>query len=294
MVIVDHVTLAIPLLPLVWLRWCRLVVLAHGSEADDRMKRSGRWLFRAATKVLTNSQLTLTRLQNRLPDVRGEVCELGLSPDFALSDVVPPRTTEPLTLVACDGERRSIGPQALLLVARIDASEGEKGHAAVISALAVIRKRFPQAQAIFPGGGSGRNGLIEQAQKLQIADAVFFPGYVSTEMLKQLYGRCFAFVMPSRQEGFGLVYLEAMSFGLPCIGCRDDGAEEVIVSEETGLLIDGSVEIKELAAAIERLLERPEWARQLGANGFARLHARFTSAAHQQRIMGAVSRLMPS
>jgi glycosyltransferase involved in cell wall biosynthesis len=180
----------------------------------------------------------------------------------------------------------------LLLVARMDATEMEKGHDAVIRALPRLRLRFPDVQAVFPGPGSGRDILASLARELNVADAVFFPGFVTTERLEQLYLRSYAFVMPSRQEGFGLVYLEAMNFGKACLGCRDDGAEEVIVHEETGLLIDDQSDMNKLAGALERLLINPDWTRRLGQNGFLRLHTHFTSAKHQERVRAAIEDLL--
>lgn len=289
LVMVDHVTLSLPLLPLLWLGRCRLVVMAHGSEADDRMRTTSRWMFRLATKVLTNSELTRQRLLRRLPTVRAEACPLGLSPDFSLADGRSAGSDAPIELAACDGQLRKIGAQALLLVARMDATEAEKGHDAVLRALPRLRERFPNVQAVFPGSGSGRVKLMRLAQELRVGDAVFFPGYVSTAVLAQLYRASMAFVMPSRQEGFGLVYLEAMCFSKPCVGCRNDGAEEVIVHEETGLLIQNQSDTLELVAALERLLGDPVWARRLGEQGAQRLHERFTAEHHQTRVKAAIA-----
>lgn len=288
----DHVTLSVPALPHALLRRCRLVIMAHGSEADDRMKRSSTWMFRLADKVLTNSNLTRERLLRRLPQVHAETCWLGLSPEFDLRETIPDPITGPMELTACDGERRQIGERMLLLVARVDATEGEKGHDAVIRALPRLRSRFPNVQAVFPGGGSGRDGLARLAAELNVADAVFLPGFVPAADLAELYRRCAAFVMPSQQEGFGLVYLEAMSFGKPCIGCRDDGAEEVIVHEETGLLIADQSDMTELVAALDRLLGNPEWSAAQGRQGFLRLHEHFTAAQHQQRVRASLQCLL--
>ena len=98
--------------------------------------------------------------------------------------------------------------------------------------------------------------------------------------------------MPSRQEGFGLVYLEAMNFGKPCLGCRDDGAEDVIVHEETGLLVNDPKDAKELAAALRRLLSDFEEAREMGRRGFERLHQRFTAAHFQQRLREQFAKIL--
>jgi phosphatidyl-myo-inositol dimannoside synthase len=288
----DHVTLSPPVLPHSVLRRCRLAILAHGSEADDRMKRSSRWMFRLADKVLTNSDLTRERLLRWLPDVQAETCWLGLSPDFDLPDALPESASPTVELTACDGVRRRIGERMLLLVARMDASEGEKGHDAVIRALPRLRTKFPDVQAVFPGSGSGREALARMAADLNVADAVFLPGFVTTPALQAYYRQCAAYVMPSQQEGFGLVYLEAMSAGKPCVGCRNDGAEEVIVHDETGLLIADQSDTSELVAALDRLLAAPDWSAQLGRRGFQRLHEHFTAARHQQRVLTALRPLM--
>ena len=98
--------------------------------------------------------------------------------------------------------------------------------------------------------------------------------------------------MPSRQEGFGLVYLEAMNFAKPCLGCHDDGAEDVIVHEETGLLVRDPKDTAELIAALRRLLGHPEEAREMGRRGFERLHENFTAAHVQQRIRKQLEKIL--
>lgn len=292
LIIVDHVTLVLPALPMAMFRWCRTAIVAHGSEADDRMKMTSRWSFLAAEMVLTNSELTLRRLKNRIPAVRGRACLLGLSPDIPLLDMTRTSTPETLELRSVDGELRTIGPRMLLLVARIDAGEMEKGHDAIVRALAKLQVDFPDVQAVFPGPGSGRDKLIQLANELNVSDRVFLPGFVTPQCLIDLYQTCYTFVMPSQQEGFGLVYLEAMNYGKSCVGCRNDGAEEVIVHEETGLLQKDQRDIDELVTNLTRLLSDPAWNSQLGRNGWQRLQDQFSSEMHQQRFADAVTELL--
>jgi glycosyltransferase involved in cell wall biosynthesis len=199
--ICDHVTLALPALPFTAVHWCQTAIVAHGSEADDRMKRTSRWSFRCASRVLTNSELTLRRLKSHLPQVQGESCLLGLSPDIALrqemfkegeSDraIAATQSPEPIELEACDAQHRPIGQRMLLLVGRMDETEMEKGHHAIIRALPNLRQQFPDVQAVFPGPGKGRALLADLARQTGVADAVFLPGFVSTEMLDALYKKC--------------------------------------------------------------------------------------------------------
>lgn len=284
LVIVDHVTLALPALPFAYCKMSRLVVFAHGSEADDRMKSTSPTLFRMARRVLTNSHLTLRRLLLRVPEAKAVVCSLGLSPNMPLRNEVQANGNQQLLLTACDGKERMIGDRSLLLVARMDSTELEKGHDALIRALPQIHRRFPTVQLVFPGPGDGREALVNLSHSLNVAHAVFIPGFVSDEMLQHLYQHCFSFVMPSKQEGFGLVYLEAMNYGKACLGCYDDGAEAVIVPGETGVLIHEPSNASELAAAICYLLEDPARTAAFGYAGFRRLHDNFTATMHQQRV----------
>ncbi|HVX09726.1 MAG TPA: glycosyltransferase family 4 protein [Pirellulales bacterium] len=256
------------------------------------MKRTSRWSLRVARKVLTNSSFTLRNVRRRLERVDGEPCPLGLSPDFALNCTVPDPPAEPIELEAVDGRVRRLAGQVLLLVARLDPAEGEKGHAELITTLPDLISEFPSVQLVFPGPGEGRKPLAELAHRLGVADAVFMPGGVAPELLQKLYNVCYAFVMPSRQEGFGLVYLEAMNYAKPCVGCFDDGAEEVIVPGETGWLVRNPTHGAELLEILKSLLSNPERARACGLNGFRRLHERFTSQQHQDRVIASLERIL--
>jgi phosphatidyl-myo-inositol dimannoside synthase len=290
--IFDHVTLALPVFPLVMLGWCRSVIIAHGSEADDRMKLSSRWSYLAAEMVLTNSELTLRKLRDRVPVVRARTCLLGLSPDIPLLDDAKVAISPGIELGSVDGELRRIGGQMLLLVARIDAGEMEKGHEAVVRAVSKLRDSFPELQVVFPGPGAGRDKIAQLANQLRVADKVFLPGFVTSEILVHLYRTCYSFVMPSQQEGFGLVYLEAMNYAKSCIGCRNDGAEEIILHEETGLLQRDQNDIDELVVSLTRLLENPSWNAVLGCNGRSRLLEHYSSSMHQQRFADAIKALI--
>jgi phosphatidylinositol alpha-1,6-mannosyltransferase len=288
----DHVTLALPVLPLAAAGVVQTVVFGHGSEVGRRMKRFSRWSLRTANKVFTNSSFTLRNVRQYLHRFEGEACPLGLSPEFALNADGPEPAGEPLQLAAVDGQVRSLTDQVLLLVARMDSSEGQKGHAELISALAGIRSDFPKAQVVLPGPGDGRSAMAALVQQKGVADAVFLPGHVPLATLQALYRDCYAFVMPSRQEGFGLVYLEAMNYAKPCVGCYDDGAEEVIVPGETGWLVRDPANQAELQDVLRSLLSDAAEAKARGINGFRRLHERFTSQHHQERIIACLESVL--
>jgi phosphatidyl-myo-inositol dimannoside synthase len=282
--IFDHVTLAKPLLPLIVTRSVRSVIFAHGSESWKRIRSTSRWLFSSATLVLTNSHFTLKKMRTRIACFNGVACPLGLAPDVPLNATPPTPAREPLLLKDAGGQMCALGRRVCLLVGRMHPQEREKGHYELLKVWPQILSEFTDAQLVFAGPGEDRENIARLARDRGVGNSVFLPGMVARELLLQLYELCYAFTMPSRQEGFGLVYLEAMNAAKPCLGCRDGGAEDVIVNGETGLLIRNPIENDELQSALRRLLRDPDAAREMGQRGFERLHANFTAQHVQQRI----------
>ncbi len=289
----DHVRLAWPILPLAACGAVRTVIFAHGWEAWKQVRRTSRWSFQAASLCLANSGFTLRKMRHTLTRFKGRTCLLGLSPLFALNVAIPEPSAATIRLEAADGVSRPLGERVLLLVARLDPRERLKGHRELIRVLPALRSHDPDVQLVFPGPGADRKNLIALARGLGVASSVFLPGWLPVVELRRLYESCYAFVMPSRQEGFGLVYLEAMNAGKPCVGCWDDGAEDVIVPGETGLLVRHPSEPAQLISALRTLLDDPYAARTMGAKGFKRLHALFTSEHVQSRIKSHLAEMFP-
>lgn len=220
----------------------------------------------------------------------GVDCRLGLSPEYKLSEKLPEPTGEPLMLRSVDDVERKIGDRMFLLVGRMDSAEREKGHTQLLDIWYKVMTKYSTAQLVFAGPGNDRDQLCFQARRIGIADSVFIPGERPTDAMQKLYRKCYAFVMPSKQEGFGLVYLEAMNYAKPCIGCFDNGSEDVILDGKTGFLIHNPDDREELEGAIERLLESESESYILGVQGWKRLHEHFTARHAQQRM---VERLTP-
>jgi phosphatidylinositol alpha-1,6-mannosyltransferase len=288
----DHVTLATPLLPLAASGLVKTVIFAHGSEAGLRMRPSSRLSFRCAALTVTNSKITLRNMRARLPGLRGVACPLGLSPDFPLQTAPNLEPAPEMESQAADGHPYRLGGRVLLLVGRLDPTEGQKGHAILVHVLPRLLKEFPGVQLVFPGPGEGRTAIQDWARRQRVAHAVFLPGRVSQQTLNALYRRCYALVMPSKQEGFGLVYLEAMSCAKPCVGCFDDGAEEIIVPEQTGLLVRDPNNEEEVLGVLRRLLTDPRRAESYGRNGLKRLTEQFTSRHHQERVRACLDKVL--
>src|SRR5205823_13333779 len=103
-----------------------------------------------------------------------------------------------------------------------------------------------------------------------VARYVHFMGGVSEAELRGLYKRCSLFVMPSRKEGFGIVFLEAMAYGKPVVGGAHGGTPSVVRDGETGLLVESS-DVAGIADSIILLLGNEEMRKTFGLAGHKRL-----------------------
>lgn len=291
LVVFDHAHLAAPIVLFPRRLRAKVVILGHGSEVGRRIRPVSKRALGLADLVLTNSKHTLLNMRSAMSrDDLGVICPLGLSPHFVLCPKPPTEAEKDeartdLLLKAADGVRRPIGCSAMLIVGRLDAREREKGHRELIGTLPAVRQRVPGAQLVVVGEGSDEPELSDLAAESPAASAIFLTGRVTDALLDRLYLAAYAYVMPSRQEGFGLVYLEAMNRALPCVACRGDGGGEVVVDHRTGRLVNQPIEPKALVEVLVELLADTTAAREMGVAGWHLLNSKFTSAAHQSRLM---------
>jgi glycosyltransferase involved in cell wall biosynthesis len=99
------------------------------------------------------------------------------------------------------------------------------------------------------------------------------------------------FVLPSHQEGLGLAIIEAMAAGLPVVATRVGGIPEVVVEEETGLLVEPGSS-PQLAEGIIRLLANPQARWQMGIKGRQRVEAYFTAQRAAANLTALYCRLL--
>ena len=187
----------------------------------------------------------------------------------------PPRRASPKELGVKNGER------VIGIVARL---VPEKGHSTLLLAFKEVVKRFPSAVLVIVGDGPLRNELVRLTASLRLSQKVRFLGFRRNPAA--LMPAFDFFVHPSRQEGFGLVFLEAMAAGLPIVATRVSAIPEVVVDGQTGLLV-AKDNPTELSSALLRFLSNPELARRMGEAGHERLRQEFKT----QKMTRETSRL---
>ncbi len=161
-------------------------------------------------------------------------------------------------------------PKIILTVGRIDAAERYKGHDTVIEAMPAVLESMPDAEYWIVGDGSDRPRLEAIARKTGVSRAVRFFGQVQD--VTPFYDECDVFVMVAetidngtviKGEGFGLVYIEAASFGKPVIAGDCGGATDAVIDGYTGFLIPPR-EPGILANRIVHLLKNPDITEAMG------------------------------
>lgn len=151
-------------------------------------------------------------------------------------------------------ERWSLqGKRVLLTLGRIVGTERYKGFDEVLETMPGLLRSRPDVVYIIAGSGSDTPRLKRRANDLGVADSVRFTGFVSEDEKPDLYNLADVYVMPSRGEGFGFVFLEAMACGVPVIASRLDGGREAVRHGALGQLVDPTSPA-EIRVAIEDTL----------------------------------------
>ena len=172
----------------------------------------------------------------------------------------------------------------ILTVSRL---EEYKGIQRVIKAMPKILAEVPSARYVVAGDGSYRKELMRLAHESPARDSIVFLGAVTDDQKFACYERCSLFVLPSSEEGFGLVYLEANAFGKAAIGGDIMAVPEVINHGETGLLVD-PFDVDSIADAVVSLLRNPDEMHRLGDAGRKRVISDFTWDVAAKKVLNII------
>lgn len=216
----------------------RILLLVYGIEVWGAPSRLRRVLIgRGVDRIVAVSGHTVTRMvaSHRLTRERFDI-------------VTPPApAASPL---------RPIRPAAsmILSVSRLGGHTAGKGIDHMIAAMPAVAARVPDARYVIVGDGSDRPRLEKLTAAAGMADHVEFRGAISDEELERTYRDADVFVLPSSQEGFGIVFLEAFAHGLPVVAADAGAAGDVVRGR--GLLVPPG-DPGSLAASVTRILTEP-------------------------------------
>ncbi len=167
------------------------------------------------------------------------------------------------------------GRTVLMTVGRLATEERYKGFDEVLEALPVLAEKIPDVVYVVCGEGPDRTRLEAKAATLGVRDRVRFAGFIPEAEKADYYRLADAYVMPSRGEGFGIVFLEAMACGIPVMGSQLDGSREALLGGKLGVLVNPD-SASEVAAGIVSTLSH--------AKGVSERLDHFSFWRYQERV----------
>ncbi len=249
------------------------VVFLHGIEVWRTQSPSMLRRLRSVDLFLSNSDFTWNRFLEFAPELANHS---HVTTALGFGSPVPNNELKQKT-----------SSKSVLIIARMLKSEDYKGHRQLIQSWPTVLKDIPDAILDIVGEGDLKPELQNLATELGVGNFVRFHGRVSEAEKESLLRNCAFFAMPSRGEGFGIVYLEAMRYGRPCIVSNCDAAREVVNPPEAGLEVDPG-KVEDLSNAIVRLLANEKLWEEKSAAARLRYEANYTVEAYQKRLWSAV------
>jgi phosphatidylinositol alpha-1,6-mannosyltransferase len=249
-------------------------VWIHGIEVWEQMRPDRLRTAKAAGFMLANTKYTRERAirQNKVFEST-RVCWLA-----TLEDAPPAQQTQ------------LDGPPAALILGRLD-DAAYKGHRELIEAWPAVVEAVPNSRLIVAGVGPLLQQYRSMAAASKAAAYIDIMGFVSERALEELWRRTIVFAMPSRGEGFGLAYIEAMRWGIPVIASVHDAGPEVNIHNDTGMNVDlGRPD--ELRDCLIELLRDRDLARRMGLAGQHRWRSNFCYSAFRTRFTHELTQFM--
>jgi glycogen(starch) synthase len=210
---------------------------AHAETLHGRLLRRADW-------VTAVSSATLAEVRDLVPEIADRSSVIYNSLDVpALFPTRPPDR-----------------PPRVLCLGRLSP---EKGFDVAMRAFGSVSRQLPGARLVVGGDGPERHLLKDMAAQLSLTDRVEFVGWVLPDRVPDLMNTASVVVVPSREEAFGIVALEAALMARPVVATRVGGLPEVVVHGQTGLLVEKD-DAKALGEAVAWLLAHPETAMRMG------------------------------
>jgi glycosyltransferase involved in cell wall biosynthesis len=215
----------------------KLVVLAHGIEVWTEQTGFKKKLLESADLILAVSNFTKEKISEYNPAIDEDKIKVfpnTIDPYFSLPRVFD-RPTYLLKRYNLD-----INTKILLTVTRLSFKEKYKGYDNVIQSLSEVNKKYPNLRYLLCGRFDKYEKLRIEflLNKYEVSHLVIVPGFISDEELIDHYLLADVFVMPSKKEGFGIVFIEAIACGRKVIGGSKDGSVDALMNGQLGKLVD--------------------------------------------------------
>ena len=258
-----------------------IVHTPHGHVFYGHFGRLASWCFLQIERLLA---LWTTRMIALTESEREEHLALGVGQAARFAVVPSGIDVDRFHQISSGSGRRPPGftcPIDAVVVGSVGWLTPVKGHRFLIQAIARLKPAHPRLHLVIVAGGGSSDRLSRLAVELGVDDSVTFLGERSD--VPECLAAMHLFVLPSLNEGMGRALVEAMAAGLPVVATRVGGVPAIVEDGRTGLLVPPG-DAAALAAAIDELLRRPEWAKELGTAAQQSIGERFGIPAMVQAV----------
>lgn len=230
----------------------KIILLAHGIEIWYPLNARKRKMLQRCDKILSVSSYT----NNKIIEVHGLAKEKCAVLNNCLDPFLPLPSFQKKNEALLKKYGFSATDKILITLTRLSSKERYKGYDKVIEAIADLKIKYPDIKYIIAGIYDSREKLFVDTliNELEIQNAVVLPGYIQEEELEDHFAMSDMYVMPSKKEGFGIVFIEAMYYGLPVIAGNTDGSADALLQGELGQLVNPD-NAGEIAIAIANVIE---------------------------------------
>lgn len=236
----------------------KLTVICHGIEVFEPVSGFKKKLLQKADRILAVSRYTMQQLIEQQGVAAGKI-------------TVFPNTIDPFFQLPVNFEKPGYLQQRyhltgdekiIFTLTRLKSEEGYKGYDKLITALQLYKQKGTAFKYILAGKADDKEQqrMLALIRQSGLEEEVIMTGFIADEEVTDHYLLADVFAMPSKGEGFGIVYLEAMACGLPVIAGNKDGSTEALQFGKLGTLIDPD-STEELFHALEFVLKHTEISR---------------------------------
>lgn len=249
-------------------------LIIHGTDAWHRLPTLRRIGSSIMHKILSVSKYTANEMveQNEIEKNKFSIFPNTLDPFYG--EDIKLKTKKELGLP--DGK-------TILSVSRLCGGENHKKIDLVIESMQEVIKAIPDTFYVIVGDGSDRKRLEDLALEKNVSENIIFAGRIPNDLLPSYYNASDLFILPSLQEGFGIVFLEAMFYRKPCVGAKAGGIPEVIIDGETGFLAKAD-DKHSVSECLIKLLNDNGLREKMGKSGLERLNVEFFFKAYKGRL----------
>lgn len=213
----------------------RFILYTHGIEAWQPLPLWKRKLLKKVDCMFAVSHFT----RNKMVSLQGVDENMVKVLNNCLDPFLPePASGKDEQLTKKYGLKKDA--PVLLTLSRLSSHDRDKGYDKVLRSVKDLKAEFPTLKYIIAGKyePAEKAWLDELIEAMKLKDAIIFTGYVKDEELAAHFSIADVYIMPSIKEGFGIIFIEAMYYGLPVIAGNKDGSVDALCNGELGVLVD--------------------------------------------------------